>query len=125
MIIAKYIVQENQRDFSESRKPEARTSSGIRSGLFPQQVEASVEFSTIKEVSTVKKLLLALMTALVLLMLINVPMNGAKECSEKLSFGINQDTNELTPKNLAQRSQNVETASDEIITAWGDIKSLF
>lgn len=77
------------------------------------------------EVLTVKKALLALLVTLMLLILINVPMNRAKECSEKLSFGLNQDTNALNLKNLAQRSQRVETASDEIITSWGNIKSLY
>jgi len=71
------------------------------------------------------KLLLALIATLMLLMLINVPMNTAKECSEKLSFGINQDTNALALKNSTQRSQKVATTSDEIITAWGNIKSLY
>lgn len=72
-----------------------------------------------------KRLLLALTATLVLLILINVPINTAKECSEKLSPGINQDTNALSLKKLAQRSQKVETASDEIVTAWGNIKSLY
>ncbi len=72
-----------------------------------------------------QKLLLTLIATLILLMLINVPMNTAKECSKNLSLGNNQDTNALALKSSTQRSQKVETTSDEIITAWGSIKSLY